>query len=588
MPMARAGASSDPLEKILQHAVRFVLALVHAKAVSIYLIDSSSKHIVVCASSEGALNGFPVPLGEGIAGTVAELGKSFRSTDADDDESMEKQFLGGERVAMGTVQSLMRGCHKTVLCVPVFGTHQHGLPTAVIQALDQEGGGNFDEFDEEGLVMLASELALVFKSKVVEVRKFQLSVASKHAVDSSDPTARLDFLREYGIGTAAGEHAPRKPDRSLDMSARSHKGLSTSSLLSSSSSSAAVAAAAAAAALPPPLTGDEADTMLSNHSTDPFALDERQMVYLAIRMLETYGLLEQYKVDAQTLGVFLHAACSKYHNTNAFHNVKHGWGTLHLSYRILRSGGDEKLLPVEIYALLIGAICHDLDHPGNNNGFEVAARTERAQIYADDTVLERHHTACALQLLDEHEYEILGCMSADEVDVFRKTMITCIMATDMAQHFQEVEYLHEWSACAADPFDKHTERAKLAGVILHCADIGAQTQKNELAIKWSDAVLTEFRSQAQREKILGITLTPFMQGLDDELACNHLQQGFIGNIVLPLWSALAACFPKLDFAAAQAHENMQVLKAKAVGLKAIHGWRRRQSLKQLSMQNLPT
>jgi 3'5'-cyclic nucleotide phosphodiesterase len=330
------------------------------------------------------------------------------------------------------------------------------------------------------------------------------------------------------------------------------------------------------------------DAMLSNHSTDPFALNEQQMVYLAIRMLETYGLVERYKVEHLSLGAFLHAACSKYHSTNAFHNIKHGWGTLHLSYRILKSGGDEKLQPVEIFALLIGAICHDLDHPGNNNGFEVAARTERALIYADDTVLERHHTACALQLLDEHDYDILGNMGADEVDVFRKTMITCIMSTDMAQHFQEVEYLHEWSACTADPFDKYTERAKLAGVILHCADIGAQTQKNELAIKWSDAVLNEFRSQAQREKVLGVALTPFMQGLDDEIACNHLQQGFIGNIVLPLWSALAACFPKLDFAVSQAHENMQIFKAKAVGLKAIHGWRRKQTLKQSSFVNLPT
>ena len=85
----------------------------------------------------------------------------------------------------------------------------------------------------------------------------------------------------------------------------------------------------------------------------------------------------------------------------------------------------------------------------------------------------------------------------------------------------------------------------MVGYIIHCADIGAQTQKKELALKWGGRVLEEFKLQAANEKRLGIPTAPFMQGLESELACMKLQQGFVAGIVIPLWTALSDCLPKL-------------------------------------------
>lgn len=304
------------------------------------------------------------------------------------------------------------------------------------------------------------------------------------------------------------------------------------------------------------LSLSEVDAFLSDHDADPFQLDEVQMIYLAEKMLESYGLIEKYSIDREELKAFLTQVCDKYQNTNAFHNIKHAWGTLHLTYQILRRGSDEKLLPVEIFALLIGAICHDIDHPGNNNAFEVAARTDLAVVYADDTVLERHHIATALQLLVATDHQCLGDMGHEDMEIFRRTMITCVMATDMSRHFQQVEYLNQWVHSNA-VLASSAERMKLAGVILHCADIGAQTQKASVSLKWSQAVLDEFRAQATKEIALGLPETPFMQGLNDELVCMQLQQGFVTNIVIPLWTVLAQVFPELEYAVGQAACNRQ-------------------------------
>jgi hypothetical protein len=44
-----------------------------------------------------------------------------------------------------------------------------------------------------------------------------------------------------------------------------------------------------------------------------------------------------------------------------------------------------------------------------------------------------------------------------------------------------------------------------------------------------------------------------MLGLDVELAQMKLQQGFVAGIVIPLWTALADCLPKLQPALEGAH-----------------------------------
>ena len=49
------------------------------------------------------------------------------------------------------------------------------------------------------------------------------------------------------------------------------------------------------------------------------------------------------------------------------------------------------------------------------------------------------------------------------------------------------------------------------GVILHAADVGAQTQRLEVAQRWGERVVKEFQDQALQERKLGLPPTPYMQ-----------------------------------------------------------------------------
>lgn len=189
-----------------------------------------------------------------------------------------------------------------------------------------------------------------------------------------------------------------------------------------------------------------------------------------------------------------------------------------------------------------------------------------ANIYSDDAVLERYHIYMTHKIMRMSEADVLSKLSPSERVEFRATITAGVMATDMAKHFLLTEKLVQSSKTippfvVTDPASRYAVYSKclpciflgkcfrfrqaLVGFVIHCADIGAQTQKKELALKWGQRVLEEFQHQAALEEKLNIPTAPFMQGLDSELARMKLQQGFVAGIVIPLWSALADCLPRL-------------------------------------------
>ncbi len=87
------------------------------------------------------------------------------------------------------------------------------------------------------------------------------------------------------------------------------------------------------------------------------------------------------------------------------------------------------LTMLDVLALLVGALCHDCQHPGLNNTFQVNAKTKLALTYNDISVLENMHASIAFQLLEKPEYNILHALSPLQYKEFRKTMIQAVLKT---------------------------------------------------------------------------------------------------------------------------------------------------------------
>jgi hypothetical protein len=89
---------------------------------------------------------------------------------------------------------------------------------------------------------------------------------------------------------------------------------------------------------------------------------------------------------------------------------------------------------IDIMSFLVSAICHDFGHDGYTNGFHVNSVTDRAIRYNDVSVQENFHVAESFAILHRDETNFLEQLNVDEFKVFRKRMIGCILATDMAKH----------------------------------------------------------------------------------------------------------------------------------------------------------
>ena len=52
------------------------------------------------------------------------------------------------------------------------------------------------------------------------------------------------------------------------------------------------------------------------------------------------------------------------------------------------------LTHLEAFALMIAAMCHDLDHRGTNNSYQISSNSVLACLYSSEgSVMERHHFA---------------------------------------------------------------------------------------------------------------------------------------------------------------------------------------------------
>lgn len=61
---------------------------------------------------------------------------------------------------------------------------------------------------------------------------------------------------------------------------------------------------------------------------------------------------------------FLQAVDQRY-KPNAFHNLVHAVSVTHVSFTIVKTTEISSLLrPLDKLALLVAALCHDIDHPG--------------------------------------------------------------------------------------------------------------------------------------------------------------------------------------------------------------------------------
>ncbi|RYY82920.1 hypothetical protein EON63_12310 [archaeon] len=180
-------------------------------------------------------------------------------------------------------------------------------------------------------------------------------------------------------------------------------------------------------------------SLLMNYSTDPYEFDDEILLDIAIAMWEFYGLFSEFSFTKDACKQFLRSIRALYNPENSFHNFKHVWSVMHTCFQILYHGADKFLSKLDILAVFIASICHDVRHPGNSNAFESAIQSDVYRTYKRENevcVLERYHASITETLLSQEWckdillYNFSPVMRANLI----KQVQFIIMGTDMAKH----------------------------------------------------------------------------------------------------------------------------------------------------------
>jgi hypothetical protein len=164
-------------------------------------------------------------------------------------------------------------------------------------------------------------------------------------------------------------------------------------------------------------------------------------VYL---MFDSLGVIDDGMLPTDAFWHFIDHVNRMYH-ANPYHNFKHCIDVTQAVYQLIAATHTRMQWTVEEkFALLVGAICHDLDHPGVNNAFLVNTRDTRALRYNDASVLENVHIATLYQLVGENPEANVFRFLEEDLQAWarvRKIIVSIIMHTDMIHHFSMV-YIH--------------------------------------------------------------------------------------------------------------------------------------------------
>lgn len=283
---------------------------------------------------------------------------------------------------------------------------------------------------------------------------------------------------------------------------------------------------------------------LDDWSFDVFAVNEaadnHSLKFVGYELLQKYDLIAKYKISSNVLDAFLlnlEQGYSKY--KNPYHNLLHGADVAQSVHVILtQSKLVHWLTDIEIFATIIAALIHDYEHTGTTNNFHIMTGSEVALLYNDRAVLENYHISASFRMMKSDESNILANFSREEFKEFRNLVIDMVLATDMSFHFQQIKNL-KGMLNVPESIDK----AKALSMVLHCADIGHPAKEWKLHYKWTKQLLEEFFTQGDREKELGLPISPLCDRTSVLVA--ESQIGFIDFIVDPSFLCMSEMLEKI-------------------------------------------
>jgi signal transduction histidine kinase len=186
--------STIDLDQLLELILGKITELLEGDRATLYLLDEQQQRLVSRIMVGEEVRSIELPIGEGIAGHVAKVGKTARVKDAYRDRRFQR---GWDEVTGYRTRSILAAPMKNHV----------GRTIGVVQVLNKRGGnGEFSEHDEELLTALATHAAVSIDNSrlfLSVIQKNMQLVETKEQLERKVSDLKLLFELESAMGKAA-------------------------------------------------------------------------------------------------------------------------------------------------------------------------------------------------------------------------------------------------------------------------------------------------------------------------------------------------------------------------------------------------
>ncbi|XP_059369743.1 cGMP-dependent 3',5'-cyclic phosphodiesterase isoform X2 [Carassius carassius] len=475
----------DDVSVLLQEIIIEARNLSNAEICSVFLLDHFSHELVAKVFDGGVVNDdekeFRIPADQGIAGHVATTGKILNIKDA----YSHPLFYRGVDDSTGFRT-------RNILCFPIKDENEEVI--GVAELVNKTNGPWFNRFDED----LATAFSIYCGISIAH------SLLYKKVHEAQFRSHLANEMMMYHMKVSEEE-----------VTKLLHSGIE-------------------------PVQKIHPD--FSEFTYTPRSLMDDSTPMGILSMFEDMGFINTYKINLHTLARFC-LMVKKGYRDPPYHNWMHAFSVSHFCYLLYKNLQLSNYLEdIEILALFVSCMCHDLDHRGTNNSFQVDSQSVLAALYSSEgSVMERHHFAQAIAILNTQGCNIFEKFSRKDYQRMLDLMRDIILATDLAHHLRIFKDLQKMADAGYNP-KRQSHRSLLLCLLMTSCDLSDQTKGWKTTRKIAELIYKEFFSQGDLEKAMGNRPSEMM---DREKAyIPELQISFMEHIAMPIYKLLQEIFPR--------------------------------------------
>ncbi|RUS86750.1 hypothetical protein EGW08_005473 [Elysia chlorotica] len=277
------------------------------------------------------------------------------------------------------------------------------------------------------------------------------------------------------------------------------------------------------------------------------------------------NLLKNFNIDYEIFCRWMLSVKKNYRNVT-YHNWRHAFNVTQTMYCMLKAGQMNNILTdVECLALMVGCLCHDLDHRGTNNQFQQKTMSPLSELYGTST-MEHHHFDQCIMILSTKGSDIFRNLSHDAYDQVLMLLENAILSTDLALYFRHRGKFFHLVKSGDSNWHDDNNRNLLRSMMMTASDVSAISKPWEIQKKVASLVASEFFEQGDLEKET-LHMKPIAM-MDREQADKlpDLQVGFIDDICMPVYEAISLVSSRLNPLLEGCRQNREnwLMEARAV------------------------